>query len=102
MGSKPIRTHPPQEKSGASLTIKIIIKWPASRFAVNRTVSVNGRITFLVNSIRTIKGCNTRGVPFGRKWARVKIGCFVSVYIIIDNHIGSARVVANTGWVEGV
>lgn len=42
--------------------------------AANRTDRVNGRITFLTNSIITIKGIKIGGVPSGTKWVIVELG----------------------------
>jgi len=47
--------------------IKIIKRWPATIFAVNRTDNVRGRITPLTNSIKTMKGINACGVPRGTR-----------------------------------
>lgn len=44
---------------------------PAIMFAANRTANVPGRITFLIVSIRTIKGIRTAGVPKGTKCANM-------------------------------
>lgn len=49
---------------------KCMSRWPAVKFAISRTDKVIGRITFLVNSIRTITGINPLGVPNGTKWLR--------------------------------
>lgn len=40
-------------------------KCPATIFADNRIAKVNGRIMFLVSSIKTIKFIRIIGVPFG-------------------------------------
>lgn len=45
-------------------------KCPAIILAASRTERVIGRMIFLTNSINTIKGINTGGVPDGTKWAR--------------------------------
>ena len=46
---------------------KVNNKWPAIILAVNRTESVNGRMIFLKNSIKTINGIKGDGVPTGTK-----------------------------------
>lgn len=46
-------------------------KWPAIMLAAKRTAKVPGRITFLIVSIKTIKGINGPGVPKGTKWASI-------------------------------
>ena len=43
-------------------------KWPAIMLAANRTAKVKGRINILTDSITTINGINTPGVPSGTKW----------------------------------
>lgn len=43
-------------------------KWPAIIFAVSRIESVMGRIISLIDSIKTMKGINNLGVPWGVKW----------------------------------
>ena len=40
----------------AGLLIRVIKRCPATKLAANRTDKVNGRIIFLTNSIRTMKG----------------------------------------------
>lgn len=47
---------------------------PAIIFADKRIARVPGRITFLIVSIRTINGINTKGVPCGTMCANI---CFV-------------------------
>jgi len=42
-------------------------KWSAIIFAAKRTAKVPGRITFLIVSIRTMKGISTAGVPSDTK-----------------------------------
>jgi len=49
----------------------VINRWPATIFAINRTESVIGRITFLIDSINTIKGINAEGVLWGTKCANM-------------------------------
>jgi hypothetical protein len=58
----------------AELDIRIFrIRCPASMLAVNRIISVIGRIKFLINSIITIKGINKVGVPNGTWWAMIDL-----------------------------
>lgn len=57
--------------SGPVEEIKVINKWPAIILADNRTAKVSGRIKFLIDSINTIKGINTEGVPWGTKWINI-------------------------------
>ena len=51
LGNQPLETR--------GVLIKVINKWPATMLAANRTERVKGRIRFLTNSIKTIKGINT-------------------------------------------
>jgi len=44
---------------------RVIKRWPATIFAISRTAKVNGRITFLTDSIRTMNGINGPGVLCG-------------------------------------
>ena len=44
---------------------------PAVRLAAKRTDKVIGRIIFLIDSIKTIKGIKITGVPNGTKWANI-------------------------------
>lgn len=46
---------------------RVISKWPATMFAMRRTESVSGRITFLIVSMSTIKGIRAPGVPLGTR-----------------------------------
>lgn len=57
---------------------RVISKCPAIIFAANRTAKVPGRIKFLIDSINTIKGIKTGGVPCGTKWA--------NIWIVLFNH----------------
>lgn len=50
---------------------KVINKCPATIFAINRTESVIGRITLLIDSINTIKGIKAEGVLWGTRWANI-------------------------------
>jgi hypothetical protein len=69
----------------------VINKCPATRLAANRTDKVIGRITLLTNSIKTIKGIKTYGVPTGTKWAK-KLPIFIEILkIIYPIHIVKAN-----------
>lgn len=50
---------------------RVIKRWPAIIFAVNRTAKVLGRIILLIDSIKTIKGIRILGVPWGIIWANI-------------------------------
>lgn len=78
----------------------LINKCPAIIFAVSRTANLPGRIIFLIVSIKTIKGINRFGVPFGTKWANIEFEFWVHPKIIILNHKGKANVRENTRWLE--
>lgn len=81
---------------------RVINKWPAIIFAVNRTARVPGRITFLIVSISTIKGIKIPGVPCGTKWQNICWVLLIQPYIIKANHKGSLRVSVNVRWLEEV
>lgn len=49
----------------------VIRRCPATIFAINRTERVIGRIMFLIDSIRTIKGMRADGVLWGTIWANI-------------------------------
>lgn len=53
----------------------VINRCPATMFAIKRTDRVIGRITFLIDSIRTIKGIKAEGVLWGTKWANIWLVC---------------------------
>jgi len=70
---------------------KVSNRWPAIMFADSRTARVPGRIIFLIVSIKTIKGINTGGVPWGTRWANI---CWVLLNhpnIIKLSHKGKAK-----------
>jgi hypothetical protein len=46
-------------------------KWPAIILADKRTAKVPGRIIFLIDSIKTIKGISRLGVLSGTRWANI-------------------------------
>lgn len=49
----------------------VINKWPATILAISRTDRVIGRITFLIDSIKTMNGISNPGVLCGTKWANI-------------------------------
>jgi hypothetical protein len=79
-----------------ALPNKVINKWPAIKLAVSRTQSVIGRITFLVNSIITIKDIRATGVPAGSRCDNMWLVFFVHPNSIIpiqnDNDRGKVTV----------
>lgn len=56
---------------GAWLLSRHKRRWPAIILAASRTLKVNGRMVFLINSMQTIKGIRGLGVPRGTKWAKM-------------------------------
>ena len=59
-----------ESDNGSPLLINLISKCPATILAANRTDNVIGRIKFLTNSIKIIKGIKAPGVPEGTKWIK--------------------------------
>lgn len=59
------------EATAVWLPNKVISRCPATIFAISRTDSVIGRITFLIDSIKTINGIKAEGVLCGTKWANM-------------------------------
>lgn len=74
---------------GPVLLNKVIKRWPAIIFAVNRTANVPGRIILLIVSIKTIKGIKIFGVPWGIIWANICWELLIHPYNINLNHKGS-------------
>lgn len=70
--------------------------------AANRTERVKGRIKFLINSIKTIKGIKALGVPKGTKWANMCVGVFIQPIIICPSHKGRAKATVKVRWLEEV
>ena len=58
----------------AAVAISWISKWPAVRFAVNRTPRARGRINRLIVSIIIRTGIRRAGVPSGSKCPRAAVG----------------------------
>lgn len=61
-------------KKNENSVSKWIIKCPANKFALIRTLKVIGRIKILIISIITIKGLSKKGHPDGVKWIKKFIG----------------------------
>jgi len=55
---------------------------------------------FLILSIKTIKGINSKGVPNGIKWQNIILEKFNQPKIIIPNHKGNLKVTAKIKWDE--
>ena len=77
-------------------------KLPAIILAARRTAKVPGRMTFLLVSIRTLNGINTRGVLVGTKWGSIWIVLLSHPYSIKDNQSGKARPSAITKCLNNV
>lgn len=69
--------------------IKEINRCPAIILAVRRIVKVQGRIKFLIDSIRTIKGINILGVLWGIIWLNINLLFFNQLKVIILIHKGN-------------
>jgi hypothetical protein len=73
-------------------------RWPAIILAERRMARVPGRITFLIDSINTIKDIRADGVPCGTRWANICLEKLTQPTSIKDSHIGRARVKVTTIW----
>lgn len=71
---------------------------PAIIFAVSRTASVPGRMTFLMVSMITINGINIDGVPCGTRCSNMWLVFLIHPNSINLNHIGRARVRVRVRW----
>ena len=58
-------------REGPVLPRRVSRRCPAIIFAASRTAKVPGRITFLMVSIKTIRGIKGPGVPAGTRWANM-------------------------------
>jgi len=70
--------------------------------AISRTANVNGRITFLIDSIKTIKGIKSVGVLWGTKWANMCLIWLIQPNIMKVTHKGSLRVKVRARWLVDV
>lgn len=77
-------------------------RWPAVRFAVNRTPRASGRISRLVVSIMINAGISGVGVPSGSRWAREIEGWLRSPVSRVASQSGNARAMFIDSWVVGV
>jgi len=71
---------------------RVINRCPATILAIKRTARVNGRITFLMDSIKTMNGIRAAGVLWGTKWANMCFVWFTQPNNINDIHRGRLRV----------
>ena len=78
-----------------TLAIKDNTICPALIFAINRTVSVKGRIIKEIDSITTKNGIKTLGAPDGTKWAKVFFTEKFTLLITTNIHIIKASLEAN-------
>ena len=76
----------------AASAIKVINKCPAIILAANRIDNVNGRIMFLIVSIKTIKGIKIEGVPLGIKWINEFLVLIKAIWINKATQKGKANV----------
>lgn len=81
---------------------KVNKRCPAIIFAAKRTAKVPGRITDLTDSISTITGISTLGVPTGTKWAIMWLNCMTKDHTKDPSQRGKARDRVNTKWLEAV
>lgn len=72
------------------------------RFAVSRTPSANGRINRLIVSMIIRMGISGVGVPSGRGWPSVIVGCFRRPINTVASQRGTARPKFTESWVVGV
>jgi len=80
----------------------VISKCPATILAIKRTAKVRGRIIFLTDSIKTIKGIRRVGVLWGTKWANICFILFNQPNNIKAVHKGSLRVKVKARCLEDV
>jgi len=69
------------------LPIISIIRCPAIKLAINRNISVNGRITNLINSINTKATIRELGLDFGTIWIIVFLVLNMAILIKIEINI---------------
>lgn len=90
------------EATAVWLPKRVINKWPATILAIKRTERVIGRITFLIDSISTIKGIKAEGVLWGTKWANMWFVWLTQPNNIKLSHKGRANVKVKVMWLEDV
>ena len=81
---------------------RVISRWPATIFAISRTARVNGRITFLIDSIKTMKGIKAAGVLWGTRCANICFVWLIQPNIMNEIHRGSLRVRVKAMWLDAV
>jgi len=80
----------------------VIRRCPATIFAIRRTERVTGRITFLIDSIKTIKGIRADGVLCGTKWENMWLVLLIQPNIINVSQRGKAKTRVKEIWLEAV
>lgn len=90
------------DKEGPILPNNVKIKWPAIILADRRTAKVKGRIILLIDSIQTIKGIKTLGVPKGTRWANICLVLLIHPYNIKVNQSGKEIVSVKIKWLVEV
>lgn len=80
-----------QEDLTTWLPRRVNRRCPAIILAANRTESVIGRMMFLINSMITMNGIRTGGVPVGIKCAKNSVRLLIRLNKINPNHKGRAK-----------
>jgi len=90
------------DETAVWLPSRVIKRCPATILAIRRTAKVKGRIMFLIDSIRTIKGIRAPGVLWGTKWENI---CFIWLNhpkSMKATHNGRLRVRVRAMWLVDV
>lgn len=90
------------EAKAVWLSKRVIKRCPATILAISRTERVIGRITFLMVSIKTIKGISTEGVLWGTRCENMWLVNLIQPKSIKVNQRGRANVRVNVIWLEEV
>lgn len=77
----------------AAVASKVKIRWPALMFAISRSDNVNGRIKYLISSIKARNGARYIGAPLGIREARASLKFFT--YIESVNDVNIVKVISN-------
>jgi hypothetical protein len=77
-------------------------RWPATMLAISRIANVMGRIKILIDSINTINGIKTTGVPLGTRWANLTPGEDNQPKATIPSQTDRANLRGRTRWLVGV
>lgn len=79
-----------KDRIGPVFPKRVIRRWPAIILADKRIASVPGRITLLMDSMHTINGMSTGGVPWGTRWASIWVVLLIHPISINLIHKGRA------------